>query len=701
MTTRRPGRSVRKLLSRGIEHFVVAGQTCVHWNRQHRWALAAAVAVIALVTGTVNISASLGRGLVGRYFESGDWTGDPFLVVRDRRPTRERFVYDFTDKDGRTSVEWVGFIRVRNAGDYQLSIQSNGVAGVWIDRLLAASHEIDPSRGPTGVVRLTPGFHHIRIRYADHRDGGAFRFNWAIPGGPLLPLSHLDLFPTNPDVSTLGRLKITLADAAASVTALATFLLALLVGCLVVRKGWPQSRIRGSHWPLDGRRALAEAGSHIILLGAVAVTYVLATWNSSAFFWGFATLGRWTEARSPAFVTELIALVIGTFLVIARFDGLQNSERRTRSRLLWAALAGLAAFFVFWWWRTSFVNSDGASYRWMIPAVVSGEYGYAFDEMWETYLHAQFWQITHSVLGWSVRSSYQVVSCLAGAAMVVTTWLYGRLMVRSHALLFAALFLGGGYLQLFFGDVEHYSLVSVALVVYLATSLAYLREACPVWVPAFALGIAMTFHMEAGFVAPSLVALGAVALMRRQYAALGVAAVAFVGPIVATMMVLEMPLSAVYRDSWGTQALRRLIGSALSDDSFGEGSQVVGHNWAFFRFDRYHWNQYNLLAVLFPAHLALLPLAAWRRVRLDAINVHLLAAAAGMAFFHFNYRAMLGVEHDWNLFANAALPLAALTWRNLLLAEDLPFRTVIAAGWFVVSWLSTTGWLIGNHTFMP
>jgi hypothetical protein len=149
--------------------------------------------------------------------------------------------------------------------------------------------------------------------------------------------------------------------------------------------------------------------------------------------------------------------------------------------------------------------------------------------------------------------------------------------------------------------------------------------------------------------------------------------------------------------SWGVQALWSL----LTPGSGIESASEMSHRWAALAFDAYHWDQYNLFALLFPGHLLLIPLIAGRRIPLDRINVHLIAASLGMLVFHFNYRALLGALGDWNLFASAAVPLAALVWRNLLAPHGPPHKAALAVGWAALSSAHTLAWILLNHRYVP
>jgi hypothetical protein len=212
----------------------------------------------------------------------------------------------------------------------------------------------------------------------------------------------------------------------------------------------------------------------------------------------------------------------------------------------------------------------------------------------------------------------------------------------------------------------------------------------------------MTFHMLAGFLLPSLGLLYFVGLRRRDYLQIGLAIAVSLAVIGFAMLAVGVPITGLYQGSWGTQAIRRLLTTEAPGlgGTLGEGAAAT-KNWAFFKFDKYHWDQWNLLALMFPAHLAVIPLLLAGRIKRDAINGHLLVAALGMAFFQFNYRALLPIDHDWNLFASAALPIALLVSRNLVGAPGLRWRNEIAIGWVSLSFIHSYAWIVSDHRFLP
>ena len=195
------------------------------------------------------------------------------------------------------------------------------------------------------------------------------------------------------------------------------------------------------------------------------------------------------------------------------------------------------------------------------------------------------------------------------------------------------------------------------------------------------LAIAMTFHLEAGFLLPSLLFLYWRALGDRRWWSVTTATLLSAAVIVGTLWYFHthgLPLTDIYT----SHAFAR-----------GEGYAAV----LVIPSRAYYADLLNLVYLLAPAWMLVLPLAAYRRVRLDAVNVHLLAASVVMGLFVVVWRAGLGVYNDWNLFAMAALPVALLVWRNVLTIESLTRRPAPVVAIYLLALVHSGSWIVANH----
>jgi hypothetical protein len=302
--------------------------------------------------------------------------------------------------------------------------------------------------------------------------------------------------------------------------------------------------------------------------------------------------------------------------------------------------------------------------------------------MWELYLHSRFWHYTNRLAGWSVTLSYQVLSSLAGGLFVLLLFLYSRLLVPRRALVLAGLVASGGFMQLFFGDPENYTLTAVLILAYPYASAAHLRGRCSVVWPGLLLGLAITFHLLAGWLLPSLGYLCFLQLRQRRYGSVALAMVGLLSIVALTLLFFHfqgLPLRDLY---WKSHA-------------FGEGGDILSK---LARPDKlYYLGLLNLLFLLVPAVWLVPPLLGFRRIDRRPVNVHLLLASVFMLIYMFTWKATLGVLSDWNLFANAAIPLSALIGYNLSKIETLPRRGEILLALSWVFAMHSYCWIVSNH----
>ncbi len=264
---------------------------------------------------------------------------------------------------------------------------------------------------------------------------------------------------------------------------------------------------------------------------------------------------RWWGVHSWAFLPRAAfvpALALVTFGLLAAWRGAAALDRTLVRALGWApalpgwtgrAVAAALAGAFFWAFREGHtLLGDGNAIVRFVPE------GQAFhpDEPLSLALHRGFYlvlgpwfarggagaaEVAHATVGLS--------SALCGALFVPIAWaLAGELAgggtaagrpaatgdraVRAvHALAFVVL-VAQGYLQLFFGYVENYTFLALALAAYALAALRALRGRAPLLLPATWLVLAMALHLSAAVVAPSFAVLVAHRLLdpRARVAAL-------------------------------------------------------------------------------------------------------------------------------------------------------------------------------------
>jgi len=431
-----------------------------------------------------------------------------------------------------------------------------------------------------------------------------------------------------------------------------------------------------------------ETASWFAALALLAALYAVGASGAAAGAFGVNALGGVAVAW-PALLVG--AAVAGGLALGATVRAPERPGGRLRSRAT-AALVALAAGPVFWVARTTWLNPDGLRYgdKFRADVPVYGAH-VTHDEMLELYVHSRFWDRTHAWWGWTVEHSYQVLSCAAGVVFIyVMARLAPRLAPRAPWLLLAGA-LAGGYLQLFFGDVENYTITAALVAGYLLAAARYLDGDTPLLVPALTLATALTFHLVSGWLLPSAVYLAAVSHHRRggagEWRASVAAAVALGAGALAYMHWHGLPIERLLSSHAG-RSLR--VGTYTYFGAAGESSA-----WDYYR------DQVNLLMLLCPAVLLIGPLAIRRRLDADLHGRFLLVAASGLLVFQGVWTAQLGVYNDWNLYAVGGLVISTALWRAVAVAATTPARRGAAVAVAAVAALHTGAWILGNHFHAP
>ncbi len=380
-------------------------------------------------------------------------------------------------------------------------------------------------------------------------------------------------------------------------------------------------------------------------------------------------------------VGAVLLLVLWTGRHPDAFDALLMRGGRLR---WWQYLAlGAVSFLAFFLLRNRFINLDGLAFpaKFMHDVPLRGAH-VTHDEMWELYLHSRFWVLTHRAFGWSVTFSYQVMSSLAGAGFVVLLVHLARRMSGVQWRLLVLAVISGGMMQLFFVDVENYSMTGMLILCYLLVGWLATGGRISSFGPSLMLATAMTFHLLAGWLLPSLVFLYYLDWQRgrRGMVLAGTAGgLAIFGGTLLFFATHGLPLRDFYYHSHALGHGGHLFWN-IAKPSPGYEAEVL-----------------NLLVLLFPGVLMVVPLLAWHRIRREPGNIFLGLASVFMLLFMFTWKADMGVYQDWNLYAAVAIPLSVLCWYNFLRIDGLRYRRRIFVALVGLGCLHTYTWIISNH----
>jgi len=422
----------------------------------------------------------------------------------------------------------------------------------------------------------------------------------------------------------------------------------------------------------------AERVSLLVILGATVALYAAFSVGDHPIAFGVNQLHDLADARLLAQDIGLLAWCAALSILAAR----KTRGGAWTERSIEAAVA-LGAFAVFYVLRTNFLNPDGRGFATTFARdVPTRGYFATHDEILELFVHSRAWYYAHRWWGWDVERTYQTLSCAAGAAFI---WLLDRFARRqppTARLIVVAGVLSGGYMQLFFGDVENYTITAAIVMLYMLLASRFLRDEIGLVWPTLALAVAMCFHLLAAWLVPSLLFLFWIHWRRRRAISQLVASTA-----VAAAVGLGTLTYFNYHGLHWKLLIESFAGHALLFQGVWAGRQPLS----------YYLAQLNLLFLLCPAVALIVPLAVFMPRPYDD-ETSFLAIAAGMLLaFQALWKAQLGVYNDWNLFAIGGLCAGLLVWRSLGVHADTGPARRVALALAAVYALHAYAWIAANH----
>jgi tetratricopeptide (TPR) repeat protein len=318
-----------------------------------------------------------------------------------------------------------------------------------------------------------------------------------------------------------------------------------------------------------------------------------------------------------------------------------------------AVIAALLASFLFWTYRERHLFWGDA-----LPLSIDVRKGLAFhpDEPLTMFVHHVLYRLGGGK--WSGATAVAIGSTLAGTLFVglALFWLLRRGRDPWAGALAALALFSQGFMTLFFGHVENYSYLAVALLVFFLSGVDFLEGRAGPWVPAAAAVTAYAFHILGGLVAIPAAVLIAAGLRetRRRWATVG----ALVGAV-ALLGIGAFAVRGLYGDHRSPldgviSGAARVLGNAADMQT---RTQFSTRHWANV------WSEYNLLGPLSIVWLVIVAALLKAPIR-GRIGVFLLLGAATLLMPSLlTGEGNLGAARNWDLFAAPALtaPLAGLT----------------------------------------
>jgi hypothetical protein len=453
-------------------------------------------------------------------------------------------------------------------------------------------------------------------------------------------------------------------------------------------------------------QTISRVSGRLLLAIRIAATAMVLLQLAAPLFTEDTAWGLWPVTYVPGPVRYLLALlalalVFGGEWAWERAVGLRKAIGRVRFTSPWVRLAlSFLAGGLFYLLRIQHLRWGDAE---LLVKALADPYRltYVWQAPFDVFLHERAWQIGNQLFGWpNPIPVYRIFSTLAG---VVYVWvmlglasLLGR--NRTERALFAGLLLTIGTLELFFGYIENYPLMTVGVLIYTYLAmLNYRRKVSLVW-PATALALTHAFHPSTIILTPSLLYLAFGPGTPRERNVEGSQDVSSNKWHIDARSVLSIavPYILVFAGvvtlmTTGRHGLDALVG--VDFPGGGDRRWFVPLLKTTTEFEHYTLlslghlvdivNEQLLVAPMVWLSVALVVVFTRRRVRdLGPEGVFLAVMAGFYLLLTLVWNADYGGQKDWDLFSPAAMPASLLL--GWLLCRALPERRALRAAGFAV-----------------
>ncbi|MCK5131146.1 MAG: hypothetical protein KAR40_03215 [Candidatus Sabulitectum sp.] len=350
----------------------------------------------------------------------------------------------------------------------------------------------------------------------------------------------------------------------------------------------------------------------------------------------------------------------------------------------WRIAGAILILFIMFVFRSNTLNPDGVDLLWKIPSDVDKVGAHVVhDEMLELYTHSLFWNTLNELGYFGVALSYQILSVLSGLLFMLLLVKYAKENIKSEQLLFVLLVSSGGFIQLFFGDVENYSITVAIVMWYFLVAARAANCKASLMTASLILGLAMCFHLEAGFLLPSLAYLIYKSPTREK-------------PVLSLMIML-IPLVMV-----GICMVLFHLSGILPFENLWLYSHATAHGGNIASVlppltVPYYLEMLNLLILLFPSVLLLPPGLILAKSHLNRIDRFLITATGFLMLLPLAWKAALGVQNDWNLYAIVAVPGSLLVWSLWVQKPEIRWHKYLLITVLAFSMLNTFSWVVTNN----
>jgi hypothetical protein len=230
-------------------------------------------------------------------------------------------------------------------------------------------------------------------------------------------------------------------------------------------------------------------------------------------FWAFFFYDEYTPLSRWVFVLAPLSVLLTYRLRTRSFSSFKRilPESRVENYLLIVLLFAVS-FCVFWFFREQRHWGDARQ----LMAVFEGRSHHVkplgihfWRHPFDTLITFSSYTVFHRFLGWQAEDSIALINCLAGSGFVILLLVLARLLGQTtydRFFIFSFTFSMGAS-QIFFGHVEQYTLVSVAILLCILYAIRFLKGEKPLYLVYLFAAVAVSTHLLASFLLPSIAAL--------------------------------------------------------------------------------------------------------------------------------------------------------------------------------------------------
>ena len=368
-------------------------------------------------------------------------------------------------------------------------------------------------------------------------------------------------------------------------------------------------------------------------------------------------------------------------------------RRKRREKYLVLLVSSILSFTIFWFLRTK-THFLGDGYL-RIRGLAEGDV-FSTVEPLDTYVHFLAHAFFNSFRRVDPATTYAILSCLSGALFVSILLILSASWTRRQlqATFVCLSVITMGLMQLFFGYVENYTLMTTGILLYMTTSLLYLNGKCSIFYPSLSLSLTICFHTAAFPLIGSLAYLVlARQKTRQEKSVLHTVVNSIAGFCLPLIGLGALALYLGYGPEIFLNETGRNIFLPLSRQTarFSYSLLSASHLIDFV-------NEHVLISPAAIITILILTLALRKRINFRDTTLRFFTiATACVLIFTFVLNPKLGLSRDWDLFSLPGIPYTLLGL-HLAISRIKDSQRLISIGTMcvAVNLLHTAPWILVN-----